>query len=101
MTKNLECSEEQQRADVCTVSAIRQGKNSDEDEVAGARGMSGEARCVRTCVYADSEEAELGPPQSSPRAFDQQCRSDHVHSRNRTQPTGTLHRARARRPCEG
>src|ERR1700685_2985720 len=98
---NYRLHREAKSADVFTIGAPRARANSDEDEISGARGMSGKARRVRTRVYADAEETEFRAEKSSARAVDQQRGSDDLYSRHRTQFAGTLDRACARRPREG
>src|ERR1700689_2980806 len=88
-------------ADVFTIGAPRARKNPDEDQIAGPRRLSGEARSVRSRLYPDAEETKFRAEKSSARAADEQRRSDHVHSRHRTQFAGALDRARSRRPREG
>src|SRR5690348_4106250 len=55
--------------------------------------------CAR--LYADPEEAELGPAQGRSRPPDDRDRGHRVHPRHRPQPAGALGRADPRRPRQG
>src|SRR5689334_22749279 len=50
---------------------------------------------------ADAEKAKFRDAEGGEGAFDERLRSDSIHTRRRTQPSGALNRARARGPCEG
>ena len=68
---NKRFGERGKSADVFTTGAQRPRADPDEDQVAGAGGMSGKARRVHSRLYADAEEAELRAAKSGARAPDQ------------------------------
>src|ERR1700753_1887390 len=72
-----------------------------EDEEPGIAVVAAEARCVRSRVHPDAEEAELRVAQGGPRAPHQWHRGDDLHPGRRPQPAGALDRAHPRRPREG
>ena len=58
-------------ANVFTIGAPRARKDPDENEITGARGMSGKARSVRSRLYADAEETKFRAEKSGARAADE------------------------------
>src|SRR5579859_6690136 len=88
-------------ADVFAISTDGAGEGPGKNEVARIDGLPGKARGVHPRVHANAEETELRAAQSGARAADELGGSDHLHSRDRAQPAGTLDRAGARRAREG
>src|SRR5690606_15728894 len=65
------------------------------------QGLPAAARCVHARVHHHPEEAELRAAQGRSREALLPGRGHGLHPRRRPQPPGALHRARARRSCEG
>src|SRR4029077_18745440 len=90
-----------ERAVVRATGSLRTESDPYEDEVTGARRVSGEARCMRAGIHADAEETELSAAQGGAGTADERGRSDDLHTGNRAQPAGALDRAGAGRAREG
>ncbi len=79
----------------------RTKKGLGEIKITGAEELSATPRRLHASDDADAKETELRIAQGGESAFDEWPGNHSLHPRRRTQPAGTLNRARARGSCEG